>query len=129
MPIHCFSSNILFLYSRGISKHTVLHFNLLKGSPFSAPLGHSRVNDTAHSCFDGLTCLDSFPMKCQRTEFLEMSELGLYQACNTTIWPLTTSISLLGNSTFRVSPGTTTQSGTQTVHNNCDVAVFVVSVI
>ncbi|TNN73244.1 hypothetical protein EYF80_016575 [Liparis tanakae] len=46
----------------------------------------------------------NFPdmLLCQRTEFLEMSELGLYQACNTTIWPLTTSISPLGISTSLV---------------------------
>lgn len=51
-----------------------------------------------------------------------MSELGLYQACNTTIWPLTTSISLLGISTLWVSPGTTTQTGMGTVNHNCNVA-------
>lgn len=57
--------------------------------------------------FELLTGLVPFPKNCHVTAFLEMSELGLYQACRTTIWPLTTSISLLGISTARVSPGRT----------------------
>lgn len=46
-----------------------------------------------------LTGLVPFPKNCQVMEFLEMSEPGLYQACSTAIWPLTTSISPLGIST------------------------------
>lgn len=103
-----------------VNTHT-LHFSMISLQRLSFPSstrGQSRVNYTtarwtAH--YNPLTGLDSFPMKSQETEFLDISVVGLYQACNTTIWPLTTSISPLGISTFWVSPATMTETNTRSL--------------
>lgn len=65
----------------------------------------SPVDPSRFFSFQLLTGLDPFPLNCHMTVFSETSELGLYQACRTTIWPLITSISRLGVSTTWVSPG------------------------
>lgn len=76
--------------------------SMLRFNPCS---GNSLIRSR---CF--LTGLLPFVLNCQVTEFLEISELGLYQACSTAIWPLTTSISRLGISTAWVSPGRTAEN-------------------
>ena len=76
------------------------------------------VNVLKSEPLNSLTCLDSLAMKFQMTVFLWMSELGLYQACNTAIWPFTTSMSLLGISTRCESPGAVTTAGEKKDNTN-----------
>lgn len=127
LPIYYLSSDVLICrYNTWIAvrvedqqKHCT-SFNLVSTRP-EVRAGSAIQQHITDLCLDLLTVLDSFPVKSQVTEFLEMSELGLYQAWNTTIWPLTTSSSPLGISTFCVSPGTTTQTSTETVYQDCSV--------
>lgn len=71
---------------------------------FNPCSGNSLIRSRCH-----LTGFVPFPKNCQVTEFLEMSDPGLYQACSMAIWPFTTSIWALGISTTWASPGRATQ--------------------
>lgn len=78
--------------------------NLTMGdSDFSQRSSMLRFNPCSGNSLIGSRCfltgLLPFVSNCQVTEFLEISELGLYQACSTATWPFTTSISRLGIST------------------------------
>lgn len=78
--------------------------NLTTGdSDFSQRSSMLRFNPCSGNSLIGSRCfltgLLPFVSNCQVTEFLEISELGLYQACSTATWPFTTSISRLGIST------------------------------